>query len=241
MSLLYDADGDLIDLPAVSPTGEATVALWVYLTDNTTRQQFWAHGGIDFQVSFRGDVAGDPLQFFRQGATYGEATADGTNFAAYGLNKWLAVVGRAPSGTNATLWVGDESTSPAGPSVYNTQTALVTPTTTSGAPRIGNQTTTTRWIRGSVGGYVWWNGTALTDPQVAAWWADPFGYLASHGSLFATPTAFGRCGSNGTTDVPDETGNGNTGTITGLSSPDQLPYVLFPRTPAKMQHYRQRR
>lgn len=228
MSLLYDANGDQIALPSNTPAAEQTIAMWAYASSAADRVTLWQHSPpADVQLLWRADLAGDPFQAFRAGATYGSAVAAAANFAHYGTGKWLAIVARFSAATS-TLWIGDESNTPAGPSAYTTQIAYITPdTSSSGAPLVGGSATTNvRWWRNRIGGYAWWDGTALTDAEVGNWWADLFDYPTS----FPTPTAFGRCGSNGTTNVPDDTGTGNTGTITALSSEDSFPAILFPAT-----------
>lgn len=229
MSLVYDSDGDLITLPSVSPSESGTINLWFYPTDDTARQSLWHHtGGSDLQMTFRGDQAGDPFACFRGGSVYWDASANAANFAAYGLNKWLAISFRY-GGSSADLWLGDENNTPAAPSAYGVQATGNTAITTAGAIYVANNLVTTRWIRGRLGAYAWWNGTILSDTEVGAWWSNPFGFFPIQGATFPAPTVYGRPGSNGTTDVPDETGNGNTGTITGLSSPDRNPSIVFPR------------
>ncbi len=156
MSLLFDADGDQIQLPSITPaggTGAVTIALWAYLSDDTTRQNWWS-GPSDHQIMFRGDRATDDFECFREGATYGEAGANGANFAVYtGPGKYYALVFRADTGSPATVWLGDETTTPAAPSAYAFQNTLVTPATTAGTTLVGANVVTTRWVRNRIGAY----------------------------------------------------------------------------------------
>lgn len=230
MSLLFDADGDQVSLAAVTPAGGITAAVWFYPTDDTVRQSLWHHLSNDTQIVFDGSVANDPIQCWRAGATYGEAYADAASFARFGLNKWCCLVFRAGVGASPSVFVGDATNPPEAPSAYTFQTTLVTPSAASGQILIGANLTSTRWIRGRLGAYAWWDNVVLSDAEVAKWWANPYGFRSSEGGQFPTPAAFGRPGSNGTTDVPDESGNGRTGTITGLSSPDTEPFVVFTPT-----------
>jgi hypothetical protein len=228
MSLLYDANGDIATIASITPTSGVTIASWFYTTSDTNRQQVFLHATDDNGIAWRGDLAGDPFDAYQGGGTYGAASANAASFSTYALNKWLCIVFRSPAGVNATLWMGDETTTPAAPSAYTTQTALVTPNVTSQTVGIGNQSlSTARWLRGRIGAYAYWLGTALTDAEVAAWWRDPWGYRAERGATFTSPSLWGRPGINSTTDVPDEMG-GTAATVTGLSSADRDPRIVFP-------------
>jgi len=228
MSLLYDANGDRLTLPAVVPTGAVSIGVWFFPTDDTARQSLWHHLANDIQLTFRGDLAGDPFDCFRGGSVaYGTAAAPAANFAHYGLNKFLSLMFRSSAGNPATIRIGDETNPPALPSSFTTQTNLNTPTTSSAQIYVGSNSNTARWIRGRVGAFWWWNGYELTDSEVDAWWLDPWGYRPERGTTFTAPYDWGRLGINGTTDVPSEMGLG-AGTITGLSSADRQPSRVFP-------------
>lgn len=217
MSLLYNADGD-IALSAVSslamPTTAGAIGQWVYLTDDTTRQVWCGHTGTDSAIGWRGDLAGDELQCYREGSVaYAEARAPIANFAVYALNKWLYVL-FAWSATASKIYMGDETTAPAEPSAYSVgyPTLIDTPTTVTGQIGLGNAAgAPTRWVRGRIGSWELYDAT----PNLAQ--AD----LCRLGTWPARHyLSFGR---NGTTDIPDITGNGLTATITALSSPDIEP------------------
>jgi hypothetical protein len=231
MSLLYDADGDKLDSTNnVSVPTAGTVVQWFQSSSDTARQSLFAYDGSGTglgycECSWRADLAGDYFIGERErasGATSVLIQADAANYAAFGLNKWLCLVMRwDTAGANAdqSIWLGDELTTPAGPSAYTTQTVgSGTPDTTAGSITVGNsKLTTTRWVRGRVGFHALFP-TRLSDADVNAVW---------RGLYQNSPTIWWRFGANGTTDVPDQAGS-NTGIITGLSSPDQQPAVVFP-------------
>lgn len=237
MSLLYDADGDLITLPSFTPPAAHTVIIAVYLTNDTARQGLFTHLGVDWKMPFRGDNVGDPFQYFHAGATYGQAGASAANFANYGLNKWLYIVYRSSTSYAATIYIGDDANTPAGPSSYDNVASqtVVTPDTTAGTAHVGNNFVTTRWARGRIGFYGVWN-VVMNDTEVGQFWANP-----SSSFMSANLVVYGRPGLNGTTDVPDESGNSLTGAITALSSPDYSPAKFFAYAARVLASYRRRR
>ena len=214
MSLLYDADGDRAESinPVVMPGTAGAFAMWVYLTNDVRRQRLWSMAGVDASLSWRPDLGGGlNLSGYRQGSTYGEADANIVDFAAYALNKWLYILFAWDAGTSK-LYMGDETSAPAEPSAYSVTTLIASPTGTGGAVTIGNDlANTTRWMSGRVGSWELYN----TTPNLAQADLCRLGtYPAQH------YLSFGR---NGTTNIPDITGNGLTASITGLSSPDINP------------------
>ena len=231
MSLLYDADGDqLQSTNAISFSGELTILQWIYPTDDTARQTLLQTNNAvpDIALVWRADLAGDEFQFFREGVSYGSAQGQALNYARYGLNKWICLVARAPLGANGTLWVGDETNTPAAPSSYVAQSALSSPVSGSNSVIVGNAFgAPTRWTRGRVGSATIWT-RALSDAEVAQAWSGPSSKVSGSMALSY------RLGTNGTTNVPDLSGNNNTGVITALSSPDGQPWrEIRPRMPSK--------
>lgn len=241
MSLLYDANGDILTSGSVTPPTVGTATWWVKLSSASRQMVPWgtfagaSYLGTDFEFG----SAGAPIYCVRQrGTTDIEVRADSGNFAAFGTGKWIFVAfvwdsGGAASGQK--LFVGDETTAPAQPSAYTLQAVgSGASDTTAGTVYIGNASyDTTLWVDGRMGGFALYS-RALSDADIAAAWAasSPTG---------ANCQIYYRLGSNGTTNVPDESGNGNTGTITGLSSADSLPVVLFGRSARARNHYHRRR
>lgn len=231
MSLLYDADGDRFDATsAVSVPTAGTVVQWMYCTSDTARQGLWAYAGDGvgngyMDCDWRADLAGDYYTAERDrasGATPILVQANAADYAAYGLNKWLCLVFRwdaAGVAADQSLWLGDEATPPAAPSSYVTQSAgSGTASTTAGGVTIGAQSAvSTRWLRGRVGFHALFP-SRLSDADVTEVWRGRYQY---------SPSFWWRPGANGVTDVPDASG-GNTGIVTGLSSPDAEPRRVFP-------------
>lgn len=140
------------------------------------------------------------------------ARAAVTNFAAWGLNKWLFVVGRSHATTNGSnnLSIGDLWTPPAEPSAYVDQTAG------SGAFRsdaaaslyIGNRENDNVALDGRIAFTAWYN-RRLTDSEVFQTWLGWYWHpglvgLWQHGHM-------------GASRVLDLTGRGSTGTVTGAT------------------------
>lgn len=229
MSLLYDADGDIWQATSnVSVPTAGTAVTWFYPTSDAFRQSVCLYDGDGLgtsymQIAFRGDLAGDYFYFERERSTTRILLqSDAANFSAYGLNKWLCLVARwDASGVDAdqSFLMGDETTAPAAPSSYTTQSVgSGTPGTTAGVAVVGgSNVNTTRWLRGRVGFHALFP-SRLSDADVTEVWR---GRYQNNPSIWWLP------GANGTTDVPD-VASGNTGVITGLSSPDSEPRRMFP-------------
>ena len=230
MSLLYDADGDkFVSTSAISAPTAGTTITWFYPTSDTARQTVYIYqgdGGSNgyADLVWRADLAGDYFAATRErgaGATQILVQANAANYSVYGLNKWLCLVFRwdtAGANSDQRLWMGDETTAPAAPSSYTTQSAgSGASSTTAGVCTVGaSNVSTTRWLRGRVGFHALFS-TALSDADMNAVCA---------GVYWGSPTHWWLPGRNGTTDVPEIAG-GNTGVITGLSSPDFAPGRYF--------------
>ena len=228
MSLLYDANGDQISHASVSPAESGGVLVWVYLSAFAVRMQAWHHSGADLAIALRGDLG--QIEAFRGATTsYWSATVNVTAWGSlWGTGKYLCLAwlygGGAPD-----LLLGDESTPLTLPGAYVSRTTGAgTVLTTASTFLVGNSSASNvRWVRERVGAYAWFDNYRPSQAEAEAWRLNPFGYLSSEGGQFPTPYLFCRPGSNGTTDVPDDTGNGNTGTITGLSAADSQPFIPF--------------
>lgn len=220
-ALNANANGDYYETGAgfTMPTSAGTYATWFYPTSITARQVLSIHTGTDSGLNWRADLAGKAFNGYRGGATYATAGADATAFAAYlGANNWhfLAFTW---SGSASKLYMGNRATPPAEPSSYSGGTTIIaTPTTTTSALRMMNdKPTTTRWLNGRMAMYAVYP-RALAQFELYQLWK---------GVQLPAATGFWLPGMNGTTNVPDYSGNGWTGTITSLDLADGPP-VLMP-------------
>jgi len=230
MSLLYDADGDKFESTSnLSVPTAGTTVTWFQSSSDTTRQTIYSYDGDGLgtgylEMAWRADQVGDYFLAERErggGATSILLQANAANYTVYGLNKWLCLVCRwDTAGANAdqSIWLGDESTQPAAPSAYTTQTVgSGSAGTTAGSVTVGNsKVTTTRWVRGLIGFHALFP-SRLSDSDVNAIW---------NGTYQNSPSVWWLPGANGTTNVPDSAA-GNTGVITGLSSADLEPARYF--------------
>lgn len=224
MSLVFAADGDLIAITSgsfrsVGATG--TIIGWFYLTDAAARQYLFGHNaGPEVQCDWRADAANDIFNFYRQrGTTYLQASAHAANFAAYALNKWLCIAFTWDTAGTPHAYMGSLTQELAAPSAYSTQTAgSGTLNTTAVDFRLGNGQVTTREMKGRLGAFAVFD-TQLTLAQCQAWQFRPGNILGCLGLYFP--------GSNGTTSVPDLSGNGAGGTVGGAPTVgDFLPLGL---------------
>ena len=210
-ALLYNANGDQVVTGAGFswPTTAGTAVATFFPTDATQRQALFRAGGADNQVQFSAHQAGDPFFANRQGATTASAEAAAANFAAYALNNWLILFFSWDT-TNSWLYLGNISTgvAPAEPSSYSIRTTIVSPTAGTGALYVGNSDISNlRWLRGRIARASMY-GRVLSDTERR---------VLFEGGIIGGATLDHWFGYNGTTDVPDYSGNGWTGTITSLT------------------------
>jgi hypothetical protein len=220
VSLLWDANGDRIDTPTFSPPAEMTLIVAWRSASDTLRQTLLNHTGVDLQLGWRANSVNKEHEFYHQGATYGVAVADIRNYTAYGLNKQLYTIARSGA-AGCSLWLGDDDRTPAAPSGYLSQVTVATPVTTTGTGRIGSDNSAIRYNDGPIGLIALWS-VVMSDADADKFWRNPSRHFLRERQVF-----YLRPGSNGVTDVPDESGNGLHGTITGLSAPDLLPTRVF--------------
>lgn len=105
---------------------EKTTAVWVYLNSGSLDRRIWqkAVNGISgfINVFYLDDTGPELAQACSRVATQ-EAAAPPANFARYGQEKWLFIVGTSDSSvtTNNKLYVGDLSNPGEEPSSYTRQ------------------------------------------------------------------------------------------------------------------------
>jgi hypothetical protein len=210
----YCETGAGVPMPATGACGG-----WFYPTSNTTRQQVWHHGGTDTGLAYRGDTTQE-LEFYREGPGFVYATVNAvvTNFAHWGLNKpvfimWQWVEGGAASDQKA--WIGDLNNAPAEPSAYaGTRTVVASPPpTTAGAVRLMNNISSpTRYCRGRIGMFF------VAPGVLDAAQRDAFRrcLMPVACEVFAMP------GWGGVAHVPDWSGNGRTGAVSGMITAPRL-------------------
>lgn len=191
------------------------VFFWMYVTSDSVRMR-WADNTVADRewIDFRGDLAGDPLRLFVQRATYLQVIANAANFAAWGLNKPLAVAmtfDTAAAASAQKILIGDEHFPMAEPSAYATQTA-------------GSGTVTSDTATNIVIG----NNSAFNTPTIGTFWVAAIGnqYLADLSQLYkfqfapirrnVPPGCVGLWypGEHGTAYVQDHSGFGNHGIVT---------------------------
>lgn len=207
------------------PTTAGTIAIVAQLADDTVRQNF-LHTVFppDVGLDWRGDTAGDNLQFFRQGATYASAQAAAANFnhtgySPYALGAWCSLIASWDT-TNTWLYLGRVGGPPPHePSAYAGRTTIGTPNTTAAVLRVMNSTVTTaRYPRGpmaalAIAAHVW------TPEERQAF---------NHLRFVPGCELFHFIGANGVVNVPDASGNGWTGTFTGTPTT-----AAWPRVPTR--------
>lgn len=209
------------------PTTEGTLAVVTRLDDDTARQNF-CHTVFppDVGLSWQAQNAGDPIEFFRQGATYASAGANIADFnsATYspyaapvaGVGVWCSVIATW-SAANTWLYLGRVGgPPPQEPSAYQLRSAIVTPNTTAAPLRGMNSTVnTTRNTRGPM--------AALAIANRV--WTPEERQQFNHLRLVSGCSLFHYIGANGTVNVPDASGNGWTGTFTGTPTTAARPRV----------------
>jgi hypothetical protein len=167
MALTFAADGDLTDHAAGSynihdgANSAGTGLIVCRPTSDTTRQTLAGHvggGGSvgEYGINFRGDLAGDPFDMFRERVTtYLGATANASAFTAYALNQWLYIAwvwNTAGAATDQKLYMGSRTVPMTEATSYTAQTAGTGAVSSgSGIFRTGNHpTTTTRKFLGDI-------------------------------------------------------------------------------------------
>lgn len=225
-ALQYSADNDRVEVTSnavldLQETG--TIAIWVYLTDDTLRQNLFSRQGTVayYDIAWRADLAGDYFVCSRQqGITDNLAQADAANFAAYGLNKWVFIVFTWNSnGANADqkILIGDLITPAAEPSSYTTQTVgsgVVSASWGTNNLFVGNSATNqTREIRGRIAWVGTWNTSLTTQQIISQQW---------HPRLTTGNVLFMHLGWPDTTR-PDFSGNALASTLTGVTNGAHVP------------------
>lgn len=144
------SDANYVDHPASAATDDqpqGTLAMWLFTTAATTRQQVWTKsptsGTAPTHIEFRLDLVPARINFRHLRATVNLLIdAESGLFPAFGANKWIFVAAQWSTTVDALckLYVGDEQRPPSEPSAYVTQTAgsgaLTTDATT--PHRVGN-------------------------------------------------------------------------------------------------------
>lgn len=200
---------------------KGTLLAWVYATSGPSGSRIFQKGtgGTRHYVALdnTSGVAGIDVG---RGTTNLSVTASHANFAAYAQNKWLFVAATWDTGGAAgdgKLYMGDRSLLAAEPSAYSAQTA--------GSGTVGDDSAVDMYVGNSSVGNVPFPGRIavlclvknriLTPGEIISWQFDP--------RNVADAVLFWHLGYNGTTNVPDWSGSGNTGTITGATVADHVP------------------
>lgn len=222
MSLLFAADGDLVDMgtsTSLVPTAGSWMG-WVYLTSDTDRQGLWQSNGADEHgVHWNAHAAGDPFDaYFTRSTSALLVNANAANFAAYGLNKWVFfsfVWNSAGANSDQKFFMGDLATPCAEPSAYNTQlVGSGTSGTSITSCYIGNQGLTSRELKGRCAWNAMWNRALTREEHIVQQYRP---------HVTSGCVAFYHIGANGTGTQADWSGNGNNATVTGCSVDVDVP------------------
>lgn len=198
------------------PANTGTCVVVAKITNDTRRQFLLRHSGSDLSFDFNGAASPKALSLARAGATYASADANAGSYAHYVAGDWLVIAFDWDTAAAARGWIGNLSTGAAlaQPSAYTLQATIATPTTTQSALTCGGHSSVgTLYMEGPVACVCLFARVLSSDERGM--------FLRSRipGSAYY----IGRPGTNGTTDVPDVSGNGWTGTITGMSLADGPP------------------
>jgi len=224
MALLFDATTEVVNHgsdASLDGFTAFTVMIWGEMVTD---------GDIVYSVAIKGEDLGMKLNLNPltpggdmkgevPGTTAGSSfECDQSDFAAWGLNKWLFIgYSLALNGVDGDQMgvVGDLSSNAAEPSSYTSQSGG---SGSAGAESgedllIGRHTDNFRW-RGRIA----WVHVVNTNLTVAQMIDQQWNPHPISGSVI-----FSHYGYNGTTDCPDWSGTGNTGAITGATVADHVP------------------
>lgn len=222
---LLGASGAYYEVPTVTfPTTTGTIAVIARMDDDTARQNF-LHTVFppDVGLDWRGDTAGDPVQFFRQGSPppYASAGANVADFASYALGAWCSLIASWDT-TNTWLYLGRVGgPPPVEPSAYTIRTTIATPNTTAANLRVMNSTAaTTRHPRGPM-------AALAVAPTV---WTPEQRQAFNHARFIHGCDIFHFIGASAspTSPVLDLSGNGRHGTWTNTPTAATGPGVPAP-------------
>ena len=141
-----------------------------------------------------------------------------SNFAAWGIGKWLFVAGVIELGSMPRLLIGDLTTIPTEPSAYTTQNNGAGPIISDAAQNLfvgaGRDFGASFRFGGDVA-TIHIVGANLTNAQIIKQWMRP--------QIIASTVLFTHYGFNGTGTQPDWSGNNNSGAVTGATVADHVP------------------
>lgn len=190
-----------------------TILAWINMTSFSGTQRIW-HKTQTGTAAFFFNQATTEIRMFKSRATTAlDVTALNSNCAGVGSAKWIFVActwDTTLTNADQKIFTGDRNTLAAEPSAYATQgvgSGAIT-TDAAGNPFWGNSGAGTQPMGGliSVGQYV---SRQLTLGEIRQWQWRPR-WVTSTEQLYVM-------GWNGTTNVPDLSGNARTGTITGAT------------------------
>lgn len=197
-----------------------TVIAWVYHTSAvngrvwqkglTTASHLLEYGGVGTTVN--ANVA--------RATTTCTVSATCTNFAVYGLDKWIFVAATNDTGTagNNKIFMGDLVTHAAEPSGYSSQSAGSGGVTSNAgaASVIGNKSNDSAAFGGRIALVGIWN-RVLTAGEIKV---QQFRPRATSGCVYFSILGYAGTGTHG-----DLSGNGHTGTVTGAAVAAHVPIV----------------
>jgi hypothetical protein len=227
MALNYTSTNrtDIGSAAALDDMAQGTALFWVKLTTVSPASAFLKlfdkrQSGVTSLGINPSSPGPNVLSLFVQRATTNlNVTAAPGNFAALGTGKWVFIVAVwDTNGANGDqkLYVGDRATPAAEPSSYTVQTVGSGAITTNGTGNmfLGNRDNGGQPLEGDIAISQIVN-RIMTQGEIRALQWQPMwvsGTIARHVH-----------GWNGTTNVPDLSGNGNTGTITGATVSAHVP------------------
>lgn len=223
---------DRVDTATITTWPPAwTIWMWIYLTSIAASQRFFQNIGCDYEIAYE-QTTGRFNAFLSRnaGSNYWGLNVDGTSWAAWGglVNQWLFLVNvgdttsATPNDTDQKYFLGNLTVPPAEPSAYVLQDR--------GAGAIDAATTNRFWNNGATNlpmtGYGWRAGLLsrkLSSSDVLSLWARTRARKLSPslGDIFLYDF-----GMNGSGVVPDLSGNGRHGTITGSVPTNEAVPVL---------------
>lgn len=214
MALTFATTGDVVDCgsgASLDNFDDSTLIAWVYPTSLSAP----AHGiacketGGGFQKEWTLKTNGTIDGFQQYNTSSGEAQSNTGAGNVLVINTWQCVmftyISKAPK-----LYIGTLTAPMVEPAYFNQTAGVGTVTDESaGNFRFGNLSAGNNYFVGAIGPIAYAN-VGFTQAQGQTWQFNPGGGIAGIQGLWYP-------GRNGASTVPDSSGNGNTGTITGAT------------------------